>query len=435
MDAAFAAINRQIRNGDTPDPALGAHWRRPWDREREEMSRGISANHGLIGWYLSLAQPDVAHSDPARDYFIERCRHELRESIALTEQHSPTYYGIHLGMWTLVWWTAWTRRDRELGSLAGGWLERALLMESLLCVREGGRFRPLGPGMRADVRSVTAGRKVEGAIVRLLLTGDHQLELTPASGYWHFLLQAVYGLKNVDRVADRVRRECLALIRDKTKPIPEPLRRCALLVPMDWEAYGRDAWSARIDRGAHGQDPAHMAVRCEGNRQEFAWPFEGRDPRETGWRSELTETRTAGGGARDLHFSWWNRGNLDSSTTIHLPPESRIVRSLRVHEPDGDPLSDLPPLPGEAPEPAGPPGPGRPTRPDGPNGPDGPGGSVEPESPVDVPWDLEELRRDLIRIRENEGLPTLPRWANVTAHRALATLDRLGTWEDPDGGD
>lgn len=332
------AIYRAIAFNEKPGPDVGLEKRRHYDTSALAGTEGGSANHGLLGWLVGLFL-GLAY---AREYFITRGRDDLQKGLGAGEQLAWTYGDLHLGCWALVAWWAWVCGDAQLYAVAAAVVERWLLVQCLLGRRIKGGLEFLAPGMRRDKGG---NRTTEEAMAALLLGLNPTLkDSTQIHGEWTagWLLAAMRAADGIEVIADRVRSDCLNML-DGRGPLPERIGQVALWVPMSiyGDPLGGGApWLAVMECGwCHPQDPPCLAGGVVDGRPVELWPFAGQDPPEYNWSAKVVADGSSVSGA------WRRRGVIVGLDTTGLPS----FHALTIHRPIADPLSDLPPLPDEAP--------------------------------------------------------------------------------------
>lgn len=335
------AILAWVRDGTRPSPRLtaGKHgYRVPY--------RGLSGLDGGSGNIpLQLALAHLAAGVPeALEYLEDRAEDELRHGLGGGEQLSPGYE--HLSFWVLVWWTAWKLGHERLCRLSGAWVERHLLVCSLLGRMEGDVLAIYAPGMRADKG---ADRSVEEAIVSHLLGLHHPLNTNmdreERRWWWGgILVEAVRAAPEIWRVAGRVVVRCRSLLRDKTvaKNTGPSWRGIAYHVPVEVAVFGPQEWLSWMLLGGahwtgHPQDPAMVWGGVIGGRPTVGLPYElGENPAEGGWGA-------TGPRPPNLDVVWHRSGHIVRKSMPDFP--RRPLFMLHLGEPETDPLADLPPIP------------------------------------------------------------------------------------------
>lgn len=414
MYEAAHSLGEYIRRGTIPPPAAPALLPVSWEAALAAQLMGGSANHDLEGHAVGAARGE----DRSVQYLEDRLGHDLSRALGSVEGGpSPTYGGVHTGSVCCAWEISRRQGLTRLNRLAGAWLERTCYLQSM-CAIPGADFpRIIGPGQRADVDSVTKGRKVEGAILARLLGQEPKMRLTGPS-FWTPLWDAVRAIRGLSSaLRPDWRSACLRVTRNKAALDPGKAQAIRLLVPMSYTVWPNGDHFGWISRGTHGQDPPCMGAGLIRGREEYLWPWEDRsDPREAGW------TAVAQRAGNTIRSEWRYKTKLARVDEITLPPGGTEIMVGEAS--GGDPLAGLPP--------AAKPGPG-PT-PDGGEEPQNP--PEEEPTPDRVPPpqvakhpDLRLLQERLEQIREGNPNRAERQWA----HRTLKTLNLSGAWSWEEG--
>lgn len=411
QQAGLAALDF-VRSGALPDQKIMSRWRRPYPGKLPGLDGG-SGNLGAIAHLLGYMQG----FETSRAYWTARLKDCLVNGLEAGEQLSG--YG-DPGE-TLLAWTAMQRGDGELYSLAAASRERVALLHCL-CGRLVGRdLQLLAPGMRFEASVLSGARDTEAAaLAHLLGTGGNDLKVREEVGRtWAggLFLQAIREAEGVEKVLDRVRAGCLALLALKTGAnidVTDQLARVRLACPMTVEIYGTTEFFAYLRPGnTHPQDPARAGGGVVRGLPRDPWPFDDEDAPEGGWNVSVER----GAGRITVR---WSRGRIDKGTVIGL---GAALRTL-TFGPDGveglpasDPLADLPPLrdakQGRRPTPPPPPPPPE----------ENPTEDGAVPRPAKDP-DLRKVQEALETIRDSHPVQDERRWA----HRSLRKLNLSGAW-------
>lgn len=333
MYEAAQSLGEYIRRGTVPPPADPTLLPVSWEAALAAQLRGGSANHDLEGHSVGAARGEAR----SIQYLEDRLGHDLSRALGSVEGGpSPTYGGVHTGSVCCAWEISRRQGLTRLNRLAGAWLERVSYLQSLCAILGPDYPRIIGPGQRADVDSVTKGRKVEGAILARLLGREPKMTLSGPS-FWTPLWDAARSIQGLgSALRPDWQAACRRVLRDKGAFDPTKAGSIRLLVPMHYITWPDGSYFGWITKGTHGQDPPCMGGGVTQGREEYLWPWEDRsDPREAGWSAAARRE------GNTIRAEWSYRQEFARADLVALPPGGT---EIVIGEGNGrDPLGDLPP--------------------------------------------------------------------------------------------